>query len=158
MLYWNYFLANYPKIGLYIFFQMLSTFFTATKALEEFHHDYLKGYVMKIKLCPNEADETTELKNNNSFDSNDGESDTSENCRCRRYCNCQVDELESLENESDEGSVSTNDPPAPSGGGLERISPTQSPPDGARGLLVSTSERNREIEDSSAIEVDLEEG
>ena len=55
---------------------------------------------MKIKLCPNEADETTELENNNSFDSNDGESDTSENCRCRRYCHCQVDEPESLENES----------------------------------------------------------
>ena len=27
---------------------------------------------MEIKLCPNEADETTELENNNSFDSNDG--------------------------------------------------------------------------------------
>ena len=93
---------------------------------------------MKIKLCPNEADEITESKNNNRFDSNDGravasgeavgaqgrsvspistrggtfsppstasplrfsdlasaldgESDPSENCRCRRYCNCQVDE------------------------------------------------------------------
>ena len=62
---------------------------------------------MEIKLCPNEADETTELEN--SFDSNDGESDTSENCRCRRYCYCQVDEPESLENESDEGAVSTSE-------------------------------------------------
>ena len=139
---------------------MLSTFFTATKAYEEFHHDYLKGYVMKIKLCPNEADETTESENDISFDSNDGravasggavgaqappvfgrsvspistrggtfsppsiaspprfsdlastldgESDTSENCRCRRYCYCQVDEPESLENESDEGAVSTSE-------------------------------------------------
>ena len=155
---------------------MLSTFFTATKAFEEFNHDYLKGYVMKMKLCPNEADEKTESDNNNSFDSNDGESDTSENrvvasagaggaqalpvygravtpistrwgtfsppstasppvfsdiatalenCRCRRYCNCLVDELESLENESDEGAV-------------------------------SSSEGRREIENSSAIEVDLD--
>ena len=127
MLYWYCFLASYPQNGLYMFFQMLSTFFAATKAFEELHHDYLKGYVMKIKLCRNEADETTESENNKSFDSNDGETDTSENCRCRRYCHCQVDEPESLENESDEGAV-------------------------------STSECSREIEDFSAIEVDLEEG
>ena len=58
---------------------------------------------MKIKLCPNEADEIAESENNKSFDANDGETDTSENCRCRRYCHCQVDESESFENESDNG-------------------------------------------------------
>ena len=141
---------GFDFVVLLLFFSKLSmnwfsyTFFfkcfTATKALEEFNHDYLKGYVMKIKLCPNEADEKTESKNINSFDSNDGravasgeavgaqgrsvspistrggtfsppstasplrfsdlasaldgESDPSENCRCRRYCNCncQVNE------------------------------------------------------------------
>ena len=124
---------GFDFVVLLLFFSKLSmnwfsyTFFfkcfTATKALEEFNHDYLKGYVMKIKLCPNEADETTVSENNNSFDSNDGESDTSENCRCRRYCQCQVDESESLENESDEETVP-----------------------------VSTSESSRKIEDSSAIE------
>ena len=75
----HYFLASYASINIYIFFQMLSTFFTAAKAMEEFHHDYLKGYVMKIRLCPSEADETTESENNNSVESNDGESDNSEN-------------------------------------------------------------------------------
>ena len=59
--------------------------------------------------------------------SNDGENDTSEHCHCRRYCRCPVVELESLENESGEGTV-------------------------------SKFEGSREIEDSSAIDVDLEEG